>query len=159
MIIKKKYKIEEVTTEPKDFCLAMEFVHLRKSKAGVFAEATNGRALARVPVDVDSFVDNWGVKNSTLAYRRKDPTHKKQTVMGLDLVEIPQPYPATEGVFPAAPPVVTFSLDVDLLVKLSRALGTSKLTFAVVDDSTAIRVSAIGDSAHGLIMPYRTPKK
>jgi len=161
MNINKKYKLEELCSKD-ETRIPLQSVYVYQN-GRTWAVVTEGKALAKVPVTIEEGELSRGnsIKASDFKFQRQNPALKKKDEMFCALEPIASPYPNFEQVFPQGEPVVSFGLDISLLVALGKALGSDKVKIEIIHQEKAFKVSPtdmygnITDEAHGLIMPMK----
>jgi len=165
MRLEHKYLIEKAASKD-PIRRALQNVFITEDKKHLVA--TNGSALAKVPVELDASDDrgNGLIPASVLTDARKKTKHRMHTELSLngafihnDGVSIPRDaegtFPQYEHIFPKDPVIKhTVTLNPELLLDLAKALGNSKsitLEFQEVGDAIIAR----NGLAVGLLMPRK----
>jgi hypothetical protein len=176
MKINKSHKLESAVSKDDTRCSIMQpFIQ------GGRAIATDGRILASVPIETEEGEEVNGMRIPLDAIKAaRKSTLKIIPDLSLTLTEKSAsvlsgasfPVPHFDATLPKVADIVsakiekseaTFSvtLDVDLLKKLSEALGTEKVTLIFKDEKSIITVLPSGlenreNKSFGLLMPIRT---
>ena len=152
MNIDKKYKLEGITSKDKTR-EALNSIYVYEN-GRTWAVATNGRALAKVPVEIKAGELEKGnsIKANDLKFQRSNPAIKKQDNMFCFLEKLPSQYPNIDMVIPTGEAKVSFKLDVALLKALADALGTENIKIEYIDENKPLRVSVLNGEANGVIM-------
>ena len=158
MNIDKKYKIECVCSKDSTGGILQSVYVYQEEKA--WAVATNGKALAEVPVNLenDELKKGNSIKATDLAFQRKNPAVKKQDSVFACLSPLNGTFPNFQIIWPKEPPKVTIGLNISLLKNLADALGSEIVKIEIIDNEKAFRVYAIDNKAKGLLMPCEIEK-
>lgn len=157
MKINKKYKIEGVVLKDKTR-ETLNYINVYQN-GRTWAVATDGRMLAKVPVEIegDELSKGTAIKADDFAFQRKNPAIKKQEEIFCFLQPIVGQYPNVEQIMPSdeVKPVFSFGIDPSMLLSLANAIGQDKIRIDFYGESKALKVRAMNEKeeAHGLIMP------
>ena len=155
MKINKDFKLELIASKDETRHTLKSIYVMQNGRS--WAIATDGKALAQVPVELEEGELSKGnsIKASDFKFQRSNPAIKKQAEMFCFLQPIEGQYPNTEMIWPKDEAKTTVLIDIELLYSLSRALGTEKLKLEITDNEKAIRVYSTKSEAKGLIMPCK----
>lgn len=174
MKMRTEYKIEAVASDDATLQpISMPYLDTKDKDAPVVV-ATNGKALAVVPVELEDGDTDGHIPTAALAhYRKLSKKHHEEVSLKLngtahvhdyrDSVSASYPRPGDLR-FPdwrdiredkklfSTPVTVTIKLDAALLHKLAQAVGNDWVTLEIRSNKDAVKVN--GDrGAYGLIMP------
>ena len=159
--INKMYKIEEVISKEKSK-ERWSFIYFDKSGESTSAVATDGTMLAIVPCEVESGELERGnsIKGSDLKFQRQNPAVKKQEYVFANLEPLGHDFVDYKKVIPTTQAAISISLDIDKLLSLSKALGTSEVTLKIhgIDKTIEVVPYALDNKAYGILLPLRPHK-
>lgn len=150
MKINKSFKIEGITSS-EDNREVLKSIYVYKENDDCFAVATNGKALAIVPVEIEDNELNNGnsVTASDLKFQRSNPAIKKQDYVFSFLKPLDGQFPDIKNVFPKTDPSVNFNVNVKLLKTLCDAMGSEIVSISVFEDK--LLVNSTVNKSKGLI--------
>ena len=155
MRLDKKYKIEEAAAGKKEDRDISKSILIEDTKA----IATNGKILAMVPVQTEEETGN-SIKALDLKFQRSNPKSKGSDSVFATLEPLGGQFPNYKVVFPEGQPEFIICIDVALLVRLSKALGSEvvQLEFHGSDRSFKVLPYDIRNTAEGIMLPIK-PRK
>jgi len=172
MKLGQQYKIEEVASKDKNR-LALQYPHIQKTDDGKFvAVATNGSAMACVPVEdaepgevgpvpIEAMKRSRKGRNLGVVVLSASADKQAKTLDGTSNAiptDLP-PYPAWQQVVPPKDMKVMLKvgLNAKMLLEVAHAIGSDgPVTLEFQDGLSPIRVTREGDKdAFGVIMPLR----
>lgn len=155
MKIGKEYKLENILDNTRE---VLNSVYVYQNGQS-WAVATNGKALAKVPVTLEAGELEKGnsVLGSDFKFQRQNPAVKKQDHVFHFLQPLNSEYPTIENVFPAKENIkIEIGINAKMLKDLADALGSGDcVKLSITDEKTAIIVKALTSDAIGLLMPSR----